>query len=154
MTQIKGYQIAPNTVDASEVFKKDQDGNVIFPTNIKFGNLSINDIQSKVGENLLKKVEKLVKNSDGNFELSENPIGDVQIFVNGLIQTPGDDFSIDNTNVNFVTEPQNDDKIVAVYNYKINSNNTVDNSDTSDTTDTSDNSDTTDNSTNSSTPAI
>jgi len=133
MTQIKGYQIAPNSVDAKSIFMKDDSGNIIFPDNIKFGNLSINDIQNKVNESLLKKVEKLTKNSDGNFELSENPFGDIQVFINGLIQVPGDDYSINDKIVNFTSAPQDDDKIVAAYNYKL-ENNPTDTTSSIDTT--------------------
>jgi len=141
MTQIKGYQIAPNSVDAKSIFMKDDSGNIIFPDNIKFGNLSINDIQNKVNESLLKKVEKLTKNSDGNFELSENPFGDVQVFVNGLIQAPGDDYSINDKIVNFASVPQDDDKVVAVYNYKL-ENNPTDTTNSTSSTDTINSTDT------------
>ena len=64
-----------------------------------------------------KKVEKLSAEDNDKYNLSEIPIGDVVISINGAIQTPEDDYTLNGQEINFTDAPQDTDKVVAIYNY-------------------------------------
>ena len=119
MTQIKGTQILSQSTDFS-IFVVDENGNIQLPANVQLNGEALatesaltnvlNSIQ------ISKKVEKVsVDVTTGKYNISSVPLGDVQVSINGVIQTPGDDYTIDGQTINFETAPAANDVVVASY---------------------------------------
>jgi hypothetical protein len=114
MTQIKGTQIQQKTVNF-DVFAVDANGNIQLPANVQFNgkNIATEDIFNQLSINRV--VEKVTADSNGNYVISNVPAGDVQVIINGLVQVPGDDYTMDGQTIKFTTSPNSDDKVVASY---------------------------------------
>lgn len=111
MTQIKGYQIQPKTVDFG-VFVEDSSGNIQLPANVQ---LNGDEIITKSKLAVAKVVEKITADSAGNYVISKVQAGDVEVMINGVVQTPGDDYTMDGQTIKFTTAPGSSDKVVAAY---------------------------------------
>jgi hypothetical protein len=114
MTKIKGSQILNNSTEF-DIFKTDENGKIQLPENVQFNGDDIVTQTHLTTLTILLKIEKISKNDDGDYLISSEPAGDVQVSINGVIQTPGDDYSIDGQKIVFQTEPNEDDIIVAKY---------------------------------------
>ena len=118
MTKIKGGQILSQTTEF-DIFVVDENGNIQLPTNVQYngdGIVTATTFTNAIAAiNAAKKVEKVVADADGNYVISEVPAGDVQVSINGVVQTPGDDYTMDGQTINFATAPASDDVIVAAY---------------------------------------
>jgi len=111
MTQIKGTQILPGSANF-EIFPKNEAGFITMPQNITIaGKTPITEVKIQ----LATKVEKVVADSSGNYVISAAPAGGVMVMINGVVQTPGDDYTIDGQTIKFTTAPASDDKVVASY---------------------------------------
>ena len=111
MTQIKGTQILAGSA-GFEIFPTNEAGVIVLPQNIVIGDKApITSVSIQVAT----KVEKVEADSAGNYIVSALPAGDVMVMVNGVVQAPGDDYTMDGQTINFTSAPSSDDKVVASY---------------------------------------
>lgn len=118
MTQIKGNQIASNSMNF-DVFVTDDNGNIVLPDNVT-NIVKQSDVDTAIQNALTdfsvnKVVEKISIETDGKYSISQEPLGDVLVMINGVVQTPGDDYTMNNQDIEFTTAPGINDKIVASY---------------------------------------
>jgi len=114
MTQIKGNQIVSGSV-SFDVFPKDAMGNITLPAGTLFAGQPLLTQSALDAISVGKKVEKVSADDNGDYIISAVQAGDVVVSVNGVVQTPGDDYSMDGQTIKFETAPSSDDVVVASY---------------------------------------
>ena len=118
MSQITGSQIASKSVDLS-IFTEDENGNIQLPENIQLGGDDLatkSDLDNVSGGTANSMVfEKITPSTIGAYEITKEPAGDVVVYVNGLAQVPGDDFTMDGQTIDFTNNPSATDVVTASY---------------------------------------
>ena len=118
MSQITGSQIADKSVGFN-IFTEDDNGMVQLPSNIQLGGDDLatkGDIaQASNGSANSAVYEKIKISSLGKYSISQNPAGDVVVYVNGLAQVPNDDYTMSGQDITFTNKPGINDVVTASY---------------------------------------